>query len=140
MTRYVVDASVAIKWFLPEAHAGAAHRLLAAGVELLAPDLIRAEVGNVVWKKWRQGEIDDQAALDLLRDFQRFPLQIHSSEMLVNGAWDIARRFDRSFYDSLYLALAANNASPLVTADLRFYRALKDRLVGAPLVWVEDVL
>ena len=37
---FVVDASVAIKWFVPEIHAEAARRLLREGITLLAPDLI----------------------------------------------------------------------------------------------------
>lgn len=51
MTRYVVDASVAIKWFLPEVHSEPASRLLREERYLLVPDLIWAEFGNVLGKK-----------------------------------------------------------------------------------------
>ncbi|MEK6604283.1 MAG: type II toxin-antitoxin system VapC family toxin, partial [Nitrospirota bacterium] len=66
MTRLVVDASVAVKWLVPEIHADAARRILSPNNELLAPDLIWAEVGNVIWKKWRCGEVPGHAAGDLL--------------------------------------------------------------------------
>lgn len=53
MKAIVVDASVAIKWFIPEIHATAAGRLLEKNLKLLAPDLIFAEIGNILWKKCR---------------------------------------------------------------------------------------
>ena len=146
MRRFVVDASVVIKWFVPEVHHEAARRLLREGFELLSPDLIRAEVGNVLWKKWRRGELSAGEALSILRDFGRFPLRIRTSESLVEGAWTVAERFGRSFYDGLYVALALETGSPLVTADSRLYNALRDDApadaladaLADNLLWVED--
>ena len=55
MTKLVVDASVAIKWFLPEPLSEEARQILdeyqAGRLSVLAPDLIYAEVGNIVWKR-----------------------------------------------------------------------------------------
>ena len=57
MSLYVVDASVVIKWFVPEIHSDAARRLLSAPHEYFSPDLLFPEVGNVIWKKVRRGEL-----------------------------------------------------------------------------------
>jgi predicted nucleic acid-binding protein len=57
VSRYVVDASVAVKWYLPEPESDAAGRLLDPEHDLIAPDLLFAEVGNALWKRWRRGEI-----------------------------------------------------------------------------------
>ena len=138
MRRFVVDASVAIKWFVPEVHHEAARRLLREGFELLSPDLVRPEVGNVLWKKWRRGELSAGEAVAILRDFGRFPLRIRTSESLVEGAWTVAERFGRSFYDGLYVALALETGSPLVTADSRLYNALRYDALADNLLWVED--
>lgn len=135
----MVDASVAIKWFVPEVHAQAARRLLHEGFELLSPDLIRSEVGNVLWKKWRRGEVSAGTAVGILSDFGRFPLRIRSSESLLEGAWTVAERLDRSFYDSLYVALAVQTDCSLVTADCRLYNALRGDVLADNLLWVEDV-
>ena len=62
----------------------------------------------------------------------------HPSEPLCDLAWDVARWFDRSFYDSLYLALSVSDACPLVTADLRLYNALRNA-TGFSLFWIGDV-
>jgi len=40
-TKFVVDASVAMKWFIPEVHSAAAERLLHSRFDVSAPDLIR---------------------------------------------------------------------------------------------------
>jgi predicted nucleic acid-binding protein len=42
----VVDASVAVKWYVPELDSQRAHLILAGGHRLIAPDLLLAEVGN----------------------------------------------------------------------------------------------
>jgi predicted nucleic acid-binding protein len=140
--RFVVDASVAIKWFVPEVHHEAARRLLREGFELLSPDRVRSEVGNVLWKKWRRGELSAGEAVAILRDFGRFPLRIRSSESLMEGAWVVAERFGRSFYDGLYVALAVETESSLVTADSRLYNALRDDALAEALadnlLWVEE--
>ena len=54
----VVDASVAVKWLLPEAGAEAARRMLDSGAELVAPALIRVEVAAAIAHKSRFGELD----------------------------------------------------------------------------------
>ena len=137
--RLVVDASVVIKWFVPEIHAEAARRLLREGITLLAPDLIWAEVANALWRKWREKELTAEAAAGILNDFRRYPLRIHSGESLYDVAWPVAQDSGRTFYDSLYLALALSNGCPLVTADLRFFNAIKETPWSRHCLWVEDV-
>ncbi len=139
MKQYVVDASVSVKWFLPEIHSREALRLLNKEFELLAPDLIFAEFGNVLWKKWRAEEIDADSASKILLDFRRIPLVIYSSEMILDVTWTIAKRYQRSFYDSLYLSVAQTQECRLVTADKKFYAALKSTPLGKSLLWIEDL-
>lgn len=139
MKQYVVDASVSVKWFLPEIHSREALLLLKKEFKLLAPDLIFAEFGNVLWKKWRAAEIDADSAIKILLDFRRIPLAIISSEMILDIAWSVAERSQRSFYDSLYLSLALSRECRLVTADKKFYTALKSTPFGKSLLWIEDL-
>ena len=139
MTRFVVDASVGVKWFLLEDHTEYARILLSEDFVLFAPDLVRAEVGNVMWKRWTRGDVSSEAAEEALGHLERLPLRIRSSRPLMKTAWDIARRFDRSFYDGLYVALARHEGCPLVTADRRLYNALSGGDLDEHVVWVEDL-
>lgn len=139
MKRFVVDASVVVKWFLPEEHTEHARKLLSDGFDLSSPDLVRAEVGNVMWKRWRRGDLSAEEAGETLRHFGRLPLRIQTSGPLMGTAWSVARRFDRSFYDGVYVALAERMGSPLVTADRKLYNALRGGDLAEPLVWVEEL-
>lgn len=57
MSLYVVDASIAIKLYVPEVHSPQAVRFFSDQHDLIAPDLMLSEFGNIVWKKsevaWR---------------------------------------------------------------------------------------
>lgn len=139
MKEIVVDACVAIKWFVPEVHAIAAARLLNMNLKLLVPDLVFAEVGNILWKKWRTKELTIGEATEILNDFKRLPFESYESEPLLEGAWEIATEYQRTLYDSLYLALAQTKGCLLVTADRAFYNALSTTDLSSLLLWVEDI-
>ena len=138
MTYLVVDASVAVKWFLREVHAEAAMRILDPNHELIAPDLIWAEFGNVLWKRRRRGEITLATARAILLDFKRYPIATMPVATLVEAALEIADGLRQSVYDSLYLALAERRECRLVTADRRFRDAVMDSALAARMLWVAE--
>jgi predicted nucleic acid-binding protein len=82
--RSVVDASVAAKWFLPEPYKDKAERLLRdfldETVELIAPDLIVAEVGNLLWKRSTMiGDISATQVSESYGNFLAIPLTLQPS-------------------------------------------------------------
>jgi predicted nucleic acid-binding protein len=136
----VVDANVAAKWLLPAAGEGLldqANHLLALHVrrelQLLAPDLIGAEIGNVLWKAVRRNRISHAEAESSLRRFNDLAIQVIPASDLLVQALQIAVICDRSFYDSLYVALALTTKTELVTADERMVNALGSRF---PVRWL----
>ena len=139
MSLFVVDASVAIKWFLPENHSEAALRLLTQPHTLHAPDLIFSEFGNVLWKRVRRNEISKKEADAVLEGLRTLNLQVQPSQTLIPLALEIACGENRTVYDSLYLAAAIALQSPLITADARFFRALIKGPFSTHLRWVEDI-
>jgi predicted nucleic acid-binding protein len=125
----VVDASVALKWFVNEDGSDRAVSLLNSGAPMIAPDWVLAEVCNAAWKSLRRREIDpvqlDQIAIDVAGPFHRLvPL-----DRLLRRAVTIAGELDHPVYDCLYLALAETEDAPLITAD----RRLVDTVRGTPL-------
>jgi len=137
VSEVVVDASVAVKWFLPEPHAPAARRVFKGRRTLLAPDLIWVEVGNALWKRVQRDELAGEAAWHILRDFRRFPLQTSSAKTLLEPAWALAVQCRMSVYDGLYLALAVSRNCNLVTADRSLMDATKGTSLASTVVWIE---
>lgn len=141
MKTYVVDSSVAIKWYIPEKWSIEAVEWLESankkGYRLLAPDLIFLETGNVLWKKCRKGELTAEDARKILSAMdEAFPVKVVGSAPLLPAAFEIARAFNRSVYDSLYLALAKAKGGILVTADLRLVNALQDTVLGTAVLFL----
>ena len=117
--KWVVDASVAAKWLAPEPDSPLAEALL--DDELIAPDLLFAEVGNILWKKQLRGEMDAAATHIGVRWLLQVPLQVHDSAGLLADALALALQLHHPAYDCFYLALARRVDAPLVTADRRLH-------------------
>lgn len=139
MIKIVVDASVAIKWYVPEIHSAAAVLLLEGDFILCAPDLIGPELANVVWKKVRRTEISREEGNEILAAFDRLPLELAPTRPLLAAAFEAAVTLDRAVCDCLYLALAVAQNCPLFTADRKFHSAvLTSPALAAHIRWIED--
>ncbi|MEP6888756.1 MAG: type II toxin-antitoxin system VapC family toxin [Nitrospirales bacterium] len=139
MSRYVVDASVAIKWFLPETHSEAALRLQHSDHRLHAPAFVMLELGNVLAKKIRRNELTQEEGKAILKDLKHIPLQQHSDMRLFRPAYALALDTLRSLYDCLYLALAEVVDGKMVTADRKFYDAVVRGPYAHRVLWVEEL-
>ncbi len=117
MSEIVVDASVALCWFATEKETAFANRLIAAGVDLVAPSLMLVELANGLWKKTRRGEMTADLAASGLREIWRFVPQIVDVFDLAEPAMALARELDHSVHDCVYLALARRRGAPLFASD-----------------------
>jgi predicted nucleic acid-binding protein len=126
LSRYTVDSSVAIKWFIPETGSESAVDLLKE--DLIAPDLLFAEIGNILWKKVVRKEISEDVGHSILAAFSRGPIEIRSSGSghLLDLALAISNEAEITFYDALYVSLAASEGPRLVTADRKLLRKLEN--------------
>lgn len=140
MTQFVVDSNVAIKWVLTEIHSDAATRLLNNSYELLVPDFFFSEVGNVLWKRVRQGEITLETATTYLNAILSVDLRACDSQGLISQALEIAVRVQQAVYDCVYVTLAVVNQCQMVTADERLCNALKNDALASHICWVENLL
>jgi predicted nucleic acid-binding protein len=122
----VVDASVALKWYLTEPGTDAALALLQQTPRLMAPHLIVAEVCRGAWKAWKRGEIPAEQAASIARNVgRRFAVGLFPLGTLAYRASMLATELDYSTYDCFYLALAEREKGQVVTADARLTRRLE---------------
>jgi predicted nucleic acid-binding protein len=138
----VLDASVAIKWYVPEVHTAEALRFMSPAFAMHVPSFFAAECGNTIWKKVGQRrELTPGRGREILDELFAYPRQVHDSEALVPLAFDLAIVIGNpklAVYDFIYLALAVGLDCRLVTADRPFYDALAGGLHGHRLLWVAD--
>lgn len=141
--RWIVDASVALKWHLRDEQyvpqADALFKAFSLGeAEIRSPSFIRYEIANALLIASQRGRIDFEVAQEQFRDF--LALAIHQSEDaddLVTSAMDLASKLNVTVYDALYLALADQLGSALVTADRQLYDKARSTLPHT--TWVEDI-
>jgi predicted nucleic acid-binding protein len=123
----VLDASVAVKWFVEEPGTAAALALLTHDESLIAPDLVIAEVANVAWKHLMRGDLRRQQIAHVPGALPRMFAELWPTRWLASRAFEIAAELRHPVYDCLYLALAEREGATLVTAD----RRLIGRLAGS---------
>lgn len=124
MTRFVIDASIAIKWVVSEDGSDDAVALLAAA-PFAAPELFAAECANILWKKARASELTAEEALLAAKLIERADIELHPMRALIEPATRLAIELDHPAYDCAYLTLAIDNDWTFVTADKHLLNKLR---------------
>ena len=122
----VVDASVIVKWFVPEVGNAAAKALLSAADELIAPELARVEVASALIRKGIGQEITGADVEKTLRAWSRAladgQIFLLPNADDIEAAAKLALELQHPLPDCLYLAAAERLGVPLITADRAFAR------------------
>ena len=132
-----MDASVAVKWFVPEEHSDVAALLLDENFDLAVPRLFFSEFGNILWKKFTRKELSFENVVDSARSLRSAMLTPVPDEWLLDAALALACELKHPVYDCLYLALADSLETAVVTADQKFANKVAD---PARVVFVADFL
>ena|SRR5438105_485303 len=121
MDKLVIDASVAVKWFVVEPYSNEARRVLdtyqSGTASFHAPDILPAELANTIWKKQLFQGLTATDAKDIFAAFRRLQIALVPAMSLLDDAYKLAITHRRSVYDALYLALSHREKCPLVTAE-----------------------
>jgi predicted nucleic acid-binding protein len=132
---FVVDASMAAAWFVPDERNDAADRLMAnlTGDPGHAPSLFWFETRNLFLMAERRGRLKPGEAVLSMAQLRLFPFSDEGSgnDRLVLA---LAERHGLSGYDASYLALAAVEKLPLATLDKKLAAAARAEnvpMVGA---------
>lgn len=139
MSLFIVDASVAAKWFVEEEYDEAALSVLAETNQLHAPDFLLLEMNSIICKWIRRGVVTETEGSDLRDAFRQFPVRHHPFVPFLDSAFAIASRTGQSVYDCLYVALAALLKGKMVTADRRLYDSLNKGSFKKQVIWVGNI-
>ena len=119
MSALVLDTSVAVAWYLPEAFAPAARlwqqQLLTGEVELMVPGLHYWEFANVLRTYVRRGELEAVLAQEVYAAHVEAPLtraEPDHREILA-----CALEYEATAYDAVYISLALERDTVLLTAE-----------------------
>jgi predicted nucleic acid-binding protein len=97
-------------------HVQAAAALKGAG-QIIVPDSLFAELGNVVWQWIQFRQLPLQIGLEVLADAEALVDKVVPSAWLRALALELAVQVGHSFYDSLFVAAAIQEKTQLVTFD-----------------------
>ena len=135
MSALVIDAGVAVAWYVSESEGGpangeAALALLAAAqrgrLVLHAPQLLLPEVGNVFWKLVRFRELAPARAARDLTLLRKTCVRFREHQELIDDAFALATATGSTVYDGMYMALAQRLGLNLITTDTRLVNRVKE--------------
>ncbi|HEY7302463.1 MAG TPA: type II toxin-antitoxin system VapC family toxin [Xanthobacteraceae bacterium] len=118
----IVDASVAVRWFIDVPGSDKAYRLIEGEDRILAPDLVIAEIASALWKAVRFAGLAPATAAEAIAGAGAGFHELISARTLADRALAIALDLRHPIYDCFYLALAQARTVRLVTADDRLMR------------------
>lgn len=137
--KYVVDASVVVKWYVPEVYEKEAVSLLNNNNRFHAPELIFPEFCNIIWLKIRREEITQAEGEKIVSEFIQRKFTMHPHKKIIEAAYEGAVLSVQTVYDWTYLALAVSLSCEMITADAKFYKALETTPLKSNLKWIGDV-
>lgn len=132
MSVFIVDASLVIKWFVPEIHSEAARRWLGASHDYVAPDLLFSEAGNAIWKKVRRKELEETEGRQLVTDLAQVAVETVRTRSLLQDALALALAAGITVYDAMYLTLAVRLDTQVITGDDRFAEKVAEQPLLVP--------
>lgn len=134
----VVDASVAVRWIVPEEGAAEAIDLLAMPIDWIAPRLLMTEVTSALARKAQSGELSVDFVMDgldfLARTTDSGALRLERDELVIRAALTLALQLQHKVADCVYLALAEQTGAGLATADRRLGHLARTRFVPCVVV------
>ncbi len=124
----LIDSSVIVKFFAEEPGWGSLREYLYTPISI---ELSMKELGSALLKKVRQKGMERQTAMEILARCPKIFRFLEQKKHL-NGAFEIAQKYDTSIYDSLFIAVALKEGYELVTCD--GYQADIARKVGVRVI------
>lgn len=130
MKNFVIDASVAAKWFFRERGSGQAEILIDELIHFFAPEYFLIELDSIISKKVRRGEISIKKAQLINKKIRKLPFSLLSYKQIGKLSFDLSTSLPITLYDAMYLAVSVEKDGVLYTADRRFVNSLSNTIFG----------
>ncbi len=128
--KFVIDASVAVKWFIPEEYSDIALKILESfsrrELLLYEPNSMKLEFSNAIRKYYVKGIIKKEIMFEILNEMRRIPISFIAIdwEKVIKAA-KIALKENLTVYDAYYLVISDEYKIPVITADDKFIKSAK---------------
>jgi predicted nucleic acid-binding protein len=136
----VIDASVVIKFYVPEILSDYAEKVLLRAADgrllLYVPDLVYPETGNILWKKQRRRELAHEEVDDIVNAITALPMIVEPSKPIMPLAVSIAMQSGVTVYDAIYVAIARIYVTKMITADKKLTDALAKTEFKHDVMWL----
>lgn len=129
MKEYIIDTSVAVKWFTKEKNDfenafRLRQQLLDRICSITVPDLLVYELANALK---HNPNFTDKNVISALSSIFMMGLNIKIVDnFIIEKAIYIAYKYNVTVYDSYFLAISQIENKPLITADYKFFSRVKD--------------
>jgi predicted nucleic acid-binding protein len=131
--KFVLDASVAVKWVLPEKDSDKALELcdlyLKSIHELVAPDSMTIEVAHALTRAERRGILKVGEAVQRLQFVLSNAPLFYSFSPLLMRATELSSQLRIAVSDCIYISLAEREDCDVVTADERLKASGHPRII-----------
>jgi predicted nucleic acid-binding protein len=118
---FVLDCSMTMAWIFPDEATKGSTALRESLLEdyALVPTVWPLEVANVLLVATRRKRVQESEWPKLLADLAVLPIEVdrETSERALSDGLQVARRYDLSAYDAVYLELALRRKAPIATLD-----------------------
>ena len=126
MKRFVLDASVVVKWFLPEIHQIESFDLLKSNPVLIAPEFLKVEFDSILSKWCRSGRLNYERAEEVRTVFNKIKIYFVGLDDIADISFEVSAKLPVTYYDALYLCTAKLYECKMVTFDRKLYKSVKD--------------
>ena len=142
MKKVVLDASVILKWYLPDESYGEKalsllHGHIAKELDVLSPSLLEYEVINGLMIAQKRGRVKEEKILSAIEGFVELGIRLVNLSRFYARIFKYCSVYKRSVYDASYLALAEVEGISLITADEGLYNSIRKDLKWVK--WLGDI-
>jgi predicted nucleic acid-binding protein len=131
INKYIVDASVALKWYYRKNEddlekADMLYGYLWSDKDILmAPELLVYEILNTL--RLKKGLASDDVK-KIISNIYQVMFLLNTDKEFLEKAFECSRKFNISLYDSIYITFSEKHNAPLITADKKLFDACSDTI------------